>query len=150
MNKDCSCYICKSACTHKPGWFMPGEVEKVAEYLGMPLQELFDEKLGVDWWVTDGNIFVLAPATTSMDAGIEYPGNPKGQCIFYENGLCSIHSVKPFECREFIHSEDDGLSGKRHKAVADAWQDKQAQIVELLGREPEAEETSIFDIFSWV
>ncbi len=150
MNKDCTCDTCKDACTRKSGWFMPGEVEKVAEYLGISLQELFNTKLGVDWWwVTDGDIFVLAPATTSMDTGMEYPRNPWGQCIFYKSGLCSIHPVKPFECREFLHSDEKGLAGKRHEAVAKAWQDNQAQIVELLGREPESEETSIFDFLSW-
>ena len=147
MSNDCSCDICKSACEHKPGWFMPGEVEKVAEHLGIPLQELFDTKLGVDWWAADDNIFVLAPATTSMNTGEEYPANPKGQCIFYENGLCSIHTVKPFECREFIHG-DNGAS-ERHKAVAKAWEDNQAQVVGLLGHEPESEEYGLFDFLSW-
>ena len=148
MSEDCTCDICKSACEHKPGWFMPGEVEKVAEYLDIPLQELFNTKLGVDWWVADEDIFVLAPATTNMDMGTEYPANPKGQCVFYENGLCSIHAVKPFECREFIHGDDK--VGERHEAVANAWQDSQSQIVELLGREPESEEYSLFDsMFLW-
>ena len=29
---ECTCDICKQACKHKPGWFLPKEAEKAAEY----------------------------------------------------------------------------------------------------------------------
>ena len=148
-NNDCTCDVCKGACTFKPGWFMPDEIEKVAEYLGLSLQELFDTKIGVDWWVDDEDIFVLAPATINMSAGEEYPANPIGQCAFYENGLCSIHPVKPFECKKYHHTEQSAVN-ERHKSVADAWEKHQKQIVDLLGREPIAEEPeSFFSFLLW-
>lgn len=148
MSQDCNCDICKGACEHKPGWFLPGEAEQVANHLGISLQELFSTKLGVDWWVAEGDIFVLAPATLEMEAGTEYPAEPRGQCVFYENGLCSIHPVKPYECRTYFHDENKDTVNKRHKAVAEAWQNKQEQIIQLLGREPESEEFSIFNMLS--
>ena len=129
----CFCDNCQAACRHKPGWFLPGEVERVAEYLEISLPELFQTKIAVDWWVEEHDIFVLLPALDNEEAGEEFPADPRGICIFFKDGLCEIHPVKPFECREMIH---DQLNQGRHKQVADAWRSHQNQIIELLGREP--------------
>jgi len=106
MKKECKCDLCKSACKNKPGWFKPGEPEKVAEYLNIPLKELFDTKLMVDWWESDEDVFIIAPAVKGGNIGGEYPGNPQGECIFFKDGLCSIHEVKPFECGAYLHGEE--------------------------------------------
>lgn len=45
----CKCESCQAACRQKPGWFLPGEAERVAEYLGISLEDLFRTKLAVDW-----------------------------------------------------------------------------------------------------
>jgi Fe-S-cluster containining protein len=145
----CTCADCTSACTFKPGWFMPGEAERAAEHLGTTLAELFRTKLGVDWWDDpDRDIFLLAPAVTAMDPGEEYPGNPKGTCVFFVEGRCSIHEVKTFECREYHHDDAGQAVADRHRATGHAWDGHHEQIVELLGREPWAapyEGGSIFD-----
>ena len=61
--ESCTCSSCQRACTFKPGWFLPGEAEQTATYLGIPSQQLFAEKLAVDWWEGDaGPVFVLSPA----------------------------------------------------------------------------------------
>jgi len=49
--ESCTCQDCIIACYHKPGWFAPNEIEKVADFMGISLQQLFDEYLGVDWYV---------------------------------------------------------------------------------------------------
>lgn len=149
-HKDCSCESCVSACRYKPGWFMPGEAEKAADLLNMELPDFFKQYLGVDWWTNrdseqvvegqQGEIFVLAPATLNMDSGDMYPGNPRGQCIFLKGGRCSIHSVKPFECRRYMHDEDDQSIRDRHIEIVKAWSSHQPQVTELLGREPESED----------
>lgn len=135
---ECKCEECKGACSYNPGWFMPGEAEKAAEYLGISLQEFFNQYLGINWWVADNDIFVLAPAIIDMTPGKEYPGDPRGECIFFKKDLCAIHVVKPFECAECIHTESEGVSNQRHHEVAEAWKDHQKQIEELLGRKPES------------
>ena len=141
---ECQCNECKRACEHNPGWFMPGEVEIAAQHLGLPLQEFFEKNLGVNWWEAgdeiENNIFVLAPALVGEEPGYEYPGDPRGTCVFYKDGKCSIHAVKPFECAQFLHGQEFEMVHERHKAVAMAWQDRQEQIKELLGHEPEASE----------
>ena len=139
---ECQCDECKNACTYNPGWFMPGEAELAAQYLNMPLQDFFKTYLGVNWWEADEKteavIFALAPAIVGMDAGHEYPSDPRGQCVFFKDGLCEIHAVKPFECAEFIHG--DNRIDERHWKTAEAWQAHQPQITEFLGREPASSE----------
>lgn len=149
-----TCNSCQGACERKPGWFKPGEAERVAEYLGITLPELFASKLAVDWWCGDGidggDIYVLSPALIGEDAGTEFPGDPEGQCVFFKEGRCSIHPVKPYECAEALPCSSD-RGRNYHKEAADAWNTKenQAQIQELLGRQPESSEYSgsIFDLF---
>lgn len=144
-----TCSECRSACTHKPGWFNPGEVEKVAEYLGISVQELFDTKLQVDWWEEDGNhpndVFVLSPAVVGGTPGDMFSEDPKGTCVFYKNGLCEIHEVKPHECRQTLGCQE--LDPELHPSFAYAWNDHQDQIRELLGREPYAAEYWSSNIF---
>ncbi len=149
MKKECKCDKCKSACKQKPGWFKPGEPEKVAEYLGITLKELFDTKLMVDWWESDEDVFIIAPAIKDGDIGEEYPANPQGECVFFKDGLCSIHAVKPFECKSYMHTDTD--AAKRHEEVKDSWDKKkhQDQIKELLGRNPYAKEYGLFDSLMW-
>lgn len=150
MTDSCTCDICKSACKYKPGWFKPGEVELVADYLGLTVEKLFETKLGVDWYVGEADIFLLAPAMKNMWAGQEYPGDPRGECVFYKDGLCSIYPIRPFECREYIHTETRTAAQDRHEEVAKAWLEKQEQIEELLDREPESESFGIMDLgLSW-
>lgn len=149
MSIACSCDKCKSACRHKPGWFLPEEIERAANYLGISVQKLFGDYLGVDWWEGADPIFVLAPATQSMDPGTTYPYVPAGKCIFLDkNELCIIHEVKPHECREHDHMEKHSNATKRHREVAEAWEKEEHQelITKLLGHQPTAATGSILDL----
>jgi Fe-S-cluster containining protein len=137
---ECTCDRCQKACQNKPGWFLPGEAEKAAELLGMPLPEFFRTKLGVDWYEGEKPVFVLSPAITTMPAGETFPSDPMGTCVFFESGRCTIHAAKPFECRMFLHGQQFDETDKRHADVAAAWVNHQAQIEELYGDEPEAVE----------
>ena len=137
---DCSCKNCQNACRRKPGWFKPGEAEKVASFLGLSLEELFKKSLAIDYWV-ETNTFILAPATKSETGGL--PGNVysyfgKGECVFFKNGLCSIHDVKPFECRELFH-DPIIVSQQKHEEVSIVWrtEENQKQIEQLYGDKPE-------------
>lgn len=143
-----TCETCRFACTHKPGWFLPGEAEKAAELLGLTLEEFFRRYLAVDWWAsidTDSDIFLLSPAVVGAPTGEEFPANPKGTCVFYRDGLCTIHAAKPHECRTWYCGSADAEVQTLHGDTARAWTDHRDQIVELLGREPESAEYSIFD-----
>jgi Fe-S-cluster containining protein len=140
--ESCKCDKCKAACIRKPGWFLPGEAEKAAEYLGISLDELFRTKLAVDWWQGTPNIFVLSPAIIGERRGVEFPASPLGPCVFFKNELCEIHPVKPYECRDMLHNNPEG---NKHELTGKAWGPYQNQIEELLGRKPEAKKYSFFD-----
>jgi Fe-S-cluster containining protein len=137
-----TCAKCQRGCTNKPGWFLPGEAEAAAPLLGMSLEEFFRTYLAVDWWEhaewldCEREVFVLSPAIAGEEPGEEFPGDPRGTCVFYENGRCRIHAAKPHECRESLCT---GPRGYVHEDTAKAWTEHQGQIRELLGREPMAE-----------
>jgi Fe-S-cluster containining protein len=122
---------------------MPGQAEKVATHLNIPLKELFDTKLMVDWHENtgeDGNVFLLSPAVVDGTPGSEFPGDPRGQCVFLtEDRKCGIYEVRPFECSEYIHETPRSEVDERHDSIGSAWAQHQGQIIELLGREPVSE-----------
>jgi Fe-S-cluster containining protein len=149
MSQECKCIKCTNGCTFKPGWFLPKEIKLAAETLMMSEKEFFDRYLGVDWYEGIKEIYVLAPATTSMSPGKEYPADPRGQCVFFNNGLCDIHPVKPYECRESYHTDDDNMTMQRHSFVAEKWKDSQDFIIKLLDRIPESENYKIFEALLW-
>jgi Fe-S-cluster containining protein len=143
MKNQCDCECCKRACTEKPGWFLPGEAEKVAEYLDITLKELFDDYLAVDWFEGENgadDIFLLAPAVKGEETGDMYPGDPRGTCVFFEDGKCAIHDVKPFECAQYHHDEKRSVLSSRHDGVPNKWVEHQKQIEDLLGKEPYSRE----------
>lgn len=149
---DCKCDKCRQACTIKPGWFKPGEVEQTAAHLGMTVEELFRTKLMVDWWgqgvEMDHNIYVLSPAMVGETPGDMAPFAPHGTCVFYKNGLCEIHAVKPYECRVSDHTTPTTKSA--HLKTAQTWDTPEhtAQITKLLGHEAEAPQAGFADIFA--
>ena len=142
QNQDCECSSCRGACESKPGWFMPGEAEKAAEHLGVSLKELFDNSLSVDWWEKDAeldhDVFVLSPAVWGGSPGEEFDADPKGVCVFFKEGRCSIHEVKPFECRQLLHTDSPEMVSARHRSVRDAWDtdENQLSVEQTLGRDP--------------
>jgi Fe-S-cluster containining protein len=140
-----TCRTCIALCEHKPGWFLPGEAEKAAELMGLPITEFFGRWLSVDWWEghpdTGRDVFVLSPAVVDGRAGEEFARDPSGRCVFLTpDKRCRIHAAKPHECRQAWCGQDDrsGEARHRHQEVATAWIGHQDQIAELLGDEPMA------------
>lgn len=154
---ECSCDRCQAACIVKPGWMKPGEAEKIAEFLGISLEELFKTKLAIDWYDWDSwgeydpdgsaHTFVLSPASTTIEPGKEWQGSPRGQCVFLVDGRCSIHPVKPHECAKWDHTMPADEGDELHKSVAVSWKGHYNKLVELLGEEPEAEH---WDPWTWM
>lgn len=133
----CACETCQRACLHKPGWFLPGEAEEAARYLGLSLQEFFDAYLAADHWPEmDGEprLFILSPAPTYLVAGTPFSFFQNGACVFFRGGRCRIHAVRPYECRALLHGEDPRQPQARHREVMRQWStaEAQQQIWELL------------------
>jgi len=139
---ECHCDYCKNSCgpMGHPGRFLPGEAEKVAAFKGLTLQELFTKYLGVEYDRDSSadDLFLLAPATVDMKPGHEYPGYPRGQCVFFKDGGCEIHAVKPYECREASHHDTLDICRQRDRVLFSRWSEMSAQVQvrQLLGRPP--------------
>lgn len=144
--ESCTCKKCVYCCEKRVGWFLPGEAEKLAEKMGISLQELFDKHLGVDYWTGVGDIYVLAPANVNMQPGVIFPFSI-GRCGFLtESGLCSVHELgKPFECKDAFHGEEHTLS---HKEVADRWNTPKHQklIQDLLDEKKKTSKVKVVEL----
>lgn len=146
---ECSCECCRQACKTRPGWFSPGEVEKLASITGKTVKEIFDQYLAVDFYFDEGeNTAVLAPATIAMETGTEYPFDPRGQCVFYKDDKCQIHAAKPNECSFYDHGKSEEVCFENRLKIVEDWKNNQNQIEELLQRKPEPPAPDIFSIIS--
>ncbi len=149
----CSCERCQSACSNYPGEFRPGEAERVAKFLGLSMRQLFKRYLAVNWWVGSPDVFMLTPASDTIKAGCEWPGNPeRGKCVFLAAGRCSIHPVKPYSCAHgnpCDHGKRQKWEDDREFNTVPLWAKKgpQGQIVKLLGRKPKAQPFSYLSAF---
>lgn len=144
QDTECRCDDCSDGCHESPGWFAPGQAERVAEHLGVTLEELFRDKLVVEYWAggiddhaTD--IHVLAPANYASTSGEKAEfSKMRARCVFLDNeGLCSIHPVKPKECALSHHNMDQDAYLAWRKDNVRAWIGRQDQIDQLLGEHPE-------------
>lgn len=143
----CSCPACQSACTYKPGWFLPGQVEVLSENLNLTVEELFKTRLAVDYLTSEqgeDEVFVLSPVVVGNEAGEIFPFNPLGRCTFYQDdGSCEIHHLgKPAECASLLH---DGTKLDHHE-VGRAWRGHQGQVRALLGRPLEEPDPDVEDV----
>ncbi len=122
----CTCARCQAQCAHKPGWLIPRDVDRIAAYLGLSVEQLFSCLLVVDVWSgRRRDIYTLSPAIEHIEAGgVLEVSAYTGRCVFLVNGLCSIHEVKPYECRRAFHEKD----GRNAHAVAMlAWSSRRHQ-----------------------
>lgn len=121
--QDCTCEKCVTACEQRPGWFAPGEAEKAAKFLGIPFDE-FKKRLIIDYWCGSEDIPLYSPRKCSVEeertvASWGYAFT-HGRCVFLKDGLCSIHPVKPFECRHSMPCNPKPESERKH--IAEMWE----------------------------
>lgn len=93
----CACKECVDCCKRQPGPLIPGDFEKIAEYLGVTLEELKAH-------------FVASPGAQVMNSatgriwriGSITPKMIRGRCVFLdEDDRCRIHAVAPAGCAFF-------------------------------------------------
>lgn len=129
----CTCEMCADACDRRPGWFLPGEVEAVAKHLDVPLAELFRKRLMIDYWMADRSMpdfDVLSPAAVGYEGRRAALFARRERCTFLVDGKCSIHEVKPAECRKTGHRGEVYLHKRSlHRDIASAWNNEEAQAM---------------------
>ena len=79
-----ACQGCGSCCTGEPGtvYVLPGEVHRIADYLGLGPARLKKEAL------------------YPFRGGYSIKENSRGDCLFYHQG-CRIYPVRPRQCSCF-------------------------------------------------
>ena len=131
--RSCFCEHCRGACETKPGWFLPGEAERLADLLGYSLKTLFERSLMIDYWEeSPQNIYLLSPTIVGWPAGRKAPEVAIGRCVFFEDGHCRIHDFKPYECAQYLHSDSNIAISVRHAFVAHQWRNEQGRLAPLL------------------
>lgn len=124
----CTCDKCVSLCSVAPGMFKPGEAERVAEFLGLTLDGLFITQLAVRETAYAPGVLALTPATIGSERG-DLMVETWGTCVFLtREGRCSIHDVKPFECREAWCGDGPiAVDDAAYRKVVDAWRPREHQ-----------------------
>lgn len=128
-NLICSCDKCVSSCYHKPGWFLPEQIKDFANYFKIDIKNLLGEYVILEKYKSS---YVALPKTTNSQSSIFLIGH-HGQCSFLKNGKCSIHDVKPFECKNAMHYDTVRDDKERQKQIGEKWLSKEGkQVIEQL------------------
>jgi Fe-S-cluster containining protein len=123
-------------CENAPGWFAPGEMEKAAEWMGVPPEQFFAKYIvlqAVRLPNEPGNPMVEAFVPTKVDAKgepLEGAGRRSsrvyqymnGPCVFYKDRLCAIHPVRPLECRRYFCEQPESQN-ITHEEIGKLWYD---------------------------
>lgn len=102
--KECTCLRCIMACVRAPGRLLPDDVDPIADYLGINTPLLVAE------YLEDGGRETWRPRLT-----------PDG-CVFLKDQRCTIHAVKPYECREAMHDLSLAAVAQIEDEIAAAWE----------------------------
>ena len=95
----CSCSSCSHGCRYGSGLLAADDKGRIAAFLGISEEEL---KKGFLEEVELFNKKMLMPMVLRGS-------KPYGQCVFYdENEKCTIHDVKPLQCKTSISCKDYG------------------------------------------
>jgi len=95
LSPSCKCKKCSHGCTLGSGYFVKGEVEKVAAFLNISLKEMEN--------LTETNDLFNKKMTRP-----KLLDHPYGKCVFFKEGKCSIHPVKPLQCKIATGCQDYG------------------------------------------
>jgi Fe-S-cluster containining protein len=115
----CDCDKCKCGCKTMPGMLAPGDLNNIAEFLGVSEN---DDNWMVNNFVASEGARVVFGGSVRNIATITPKQDATGRCVFLDaNDACSIHKVSPFGCRTFRICNEDESSHHDHieKAAED-------------------------------
>lgn len=96
----CDCSKCAAACRTMPGYLIPGDIERIAEYVGAdPDNEDFLLK---NFRASEGPLVVKNGERFRIPTIVPAQFDDNGRCVFMtREGKCSVHPVSPFGCSRF-------------------------------------------------
>jgi len=92
----CDCAACNHGCTMGAGFLADEDIKPLAEFLKVTTKELKEKYLDKKHFL---NKDVYRPKLIRKVNQRTGRRNPYGQCIFFKENKCSIHPVKPLECK---------------------------------------------------
>jgi hypothetical protein len=124
-------------CENAPGWFAPGEMEAAAAWMGMTPDAFFEKYIvlqSVKLPDEPGRptVEVLVPTKVDSEgkpllgAGCRPPRAYQymnGPCVFYKERRCSIHPVRPMECRGYFCEQPES-ENITHEQIGKLWYDR--------------------------
>ncbi|MBI4211508.1 MAG: YkgJ family cysteine cluster protein [Deltaproteobacteria bacterium] len=108
LKEGCDCEKCRECCTREPGWFVPQEISIAATALGLSDKEYvatYCQEHEID------GVTALSPKQKPRSTA----------CVFFEKGKCTIHNVKPYECRKVYGCEADRRHRRTRELVTRYW-----------------------------
>ena len=91
-----NCRQCGHCCSHGSGFLVGEDAKEISKHLKITEEELKQK------YLEEKELFntkLLRPKLITKN-------KPYGKCIFLKDKICSIHKVKPFQCRIGNCSED--------------------------------------------
>lgn len=92
LAKPCNCNFCQHGCNVGSGFLVEDDIKEISLFLKISEEKLKREYLEK---VELFNKKLLRPKLIRKD-------KPYGKCIFFNEGKCTIHPVKPLQCKTSI------------------------------------------------
>lgn len=113
---NCKCGTCQEQCETHQCLGTPADIEKIID--AGHREKIKPTKWGVANFIVNGDMIPMFQAEFIPDHG----------CVFYEDGLCTLHEVglKPTEGKLSHHTiKDDNYNRRKHLAynIAKTWDD---------------------------
>jgi Fe-S-cluster containining protein len=101
----CDCDQCKCGCKAQPGFLAPGDLEKIANYLG---HDPYDSDFLTESFSASEGSTVIDRGQLKQIPTIVPKQQDDGRCVFLDSSdRCTIHPVSPFGCRNFKICDDE-------------------------------------------
>jgi len=129
QGEDKRCLRCGSCCTTHPCALAPGDLTRIARFLGIGRCKVFKEYLVLDYVLRSGKKrYYVCPARVGGGAGTIVPCTwtfADSPCVFLSDSGCAIEQVNPrggrmFVCRFMTSSKQDHI-GYGKKTAAKDW-----------------------------
>jgi Fe-S-cluster containining protein len=133
---ECACPTCVECCKDQPGCLMPGDLERIAAFLHLPVRTA-----ALKFWASPGAVLLNGQTGATFRVGTITPRRVQGQCIFLKDDRCTIHPVAPAGCALFdthqspAEGQRRGLWLVRQQAQA-AYQSLRRTLVEATWYKP--------------
>ena len=103
----CACKDCVDCCKSQPGSLIPGDMERIAEHLGLSMRVT-----ALKFWASPGALLMNTATGSTFRVGTITPRKVHGKCIFLDDDdRCTIHAVAPAGCSYFDthQSREEGM-----------------------------------------